>query len=135
MPGSPEAIVTSHSPWDSTCWGCRLRGHGGAGNTLTAAPSTYWEPCVVFNHTPGLFSSRLGSYSKQGISARVEVGKKDLRPPDSSWWFYQLSCQSDHRRGAERSERCPIKALTDERSKTWPKTLLMVQLSPGQKRL
>lgn len=65
----------------------------------------------------------------------MEAGKKGLRPPDRSDWFYQLSHQSDHRRGAEKAECGPIWALTDGQSKTQLKTLLTVELSHEQKRL
>lgn len=42
----------------------------------------YWEPWEAFNHTPRLFSSRLGSYSNQGKSTWAECGKEDQKSSD-----------------------------------------------------
>lgn len=111
---------------NSTSWGCTPRGMRGAGNTLTAVPPTYWEPHVAFNHTPRLFSSRLGSYSNQGKSTWAGRGKEDHGSSDSSGWFYQLSPRSAPGRGAEpalahgRSEARLCRAEPREAAETEP---------------
>lgn len=99
---------------------------GGLATRSQLFPPTYWEPRVAFNHTPRLFSSRLGSHSNQGKSTWAGRGKEDQGSSDSSGWFYQLSPRSAPGRGVEpalahgRSEARLCRAEPREAAETEP---------------